>query len=560
MDSRITLNIPASTSSCQNNTFNSTDCCISKQTGGGGIKPVSHSNLTHFVYSYIFLILLSAPLIFCIFREDFSVKPVYEVRERRTLANAPDFATTPLSDLPKHLDSYFKDRMPFRQFFLPGYIYTYENILQTYVSEYVTGYANELFMNHAAYVVDAALGIRPLPLPVKEHIRLTAAGKHAYFLSKGIRYYLFSAPDKSTLYPEWLPFYANWINHRTWYSDQIETLKNANIRFFPLYDFLRQFKDNERLYDIKYDNEHWNGNALAHAYDHMAGILAKDNSIFRPVKYSEYYALQDVPVTWSVYGSEKTKFIGLRHNNDFNCSILPVQYRTDNYNKLCINKTIPKGGLWFFSDSYFGATHGSWGVTPFVHNVHTYIHRHCNMGSKAFTQLADETLKISWPDAVIEEFAERVAGPQHSAYDSKLRLLGDFWMKTQGIFLEDKTDFSSYILHNIDHHDSYSNEFAFKAGNKLTLKAPAIADDLGRVVVMGKLNVSANGLVRILYKDSETNTEKHQDFKIWKGSYIYHQTIHLKPFSKVQLSLQFLTPGRYSFGKIQEIDDLREIM
>ena len=153
-----------------------------------------------------------------------------------------------------------------------------------------------------------------------------------------------------------------------------------------------------------------------------------------------------------------------------------------------------------------------------------------------------------------------MGGPQHSLFDPKLRILGDYWMKTAGIFLELKTDLSAYSLQNIDPPNSASNELVFKPGNRLTLKAPVIADDLGRVVVMGQLNVPANGLVSILYRDSETNEEKHQTFKIWKGSHIYHETIHVKPFSKVSLSLQFLTPGKYSFGKIQEIDDLRERM
>ena len=524
---------------------------------GGGIKPVRHRYLTHFVFSYIFLILLSAPLLFILFGKDVSL---HLIGENRNLTNTPDFKTTPLRDLPKKWDQYFKDRTPFRQVFMPGYIFLYEKVLKTYVSEYVTGHGNELFMNHAAPVINAALGIRPYPLQAKENVRLSAAGKHAYYLSKGIPFYLFLPPDKSTLYPELLPFYASWIPHGTWYQEQVATLKKADIRFYPLNDFFTQFKDKERLYDVIYDNCHWNGNALVHVYDFMARELAKDNPVFAPVAYGKYYGSTEPVVSMSVYGSEKTTFIQLRQPEHFSCSILPAQYRTDRYHKICTNNKVSKGSLWFFSDSYFGATHGSAGVTPFVHNVHTYIHRHYGMGKKPYTQLADETLKFNRPDAVVEEFVERMGGPQHSLFDPKLRILGDYWMKTGGIFLEHKTDLSAYSLQNIDPPNSASNELVFKPGNRLTLKAPVIADDLGRVVVMGQLNVPANGLVSILYRDSETNEEKHQTFKIWKGSHIYHETIHVKPFSKVSLSLQFLTPGKYSFGKIQEIDDLRERM
>ena len=520
---------------------------------GGGIKPVRHSCLTQFVYSYIFLILLSVPLIFCLFREDFSIDVII-IGENRNLANPPDFRTAKLNDLPKLWDQYFKDRTPFRQIFMPGYVYVYEKLLRTFVVECVTGYGNEIFVNHVAPLINASLEVTPYNDLTKESVRLTAAGKYAYFLSKGIQYYLFLIPDKTTLYPEFLPFYANWIPHHTWYQEQVKTLDKARIKFFPLNDFLRQIKDQGRLYDVVYDNGHWTGMALAHAYDHMAGILAKDNPIFRPVAFNEYYGVDEVPVTFSVYGSEKTTFIRLKHPEDFRCSSLPAQYRTDGYHKICTNNTVSKGSLWFFSDSYFGGTHGSAGVTPFVHNVHTYIHRHYIMGKKPYTELADETLKFVKPDAVIEEFVERMGGPQHSIFDPKLRVLGDFWMKTGGIFLDHTTDLSSYSVQNIDRPNSASNELVFRPGNLLSLKTPAVADDLGRVVIMGQLNVPANGLVRIMYKDSETN------FRIRKGPQIFHETIHVKPYSKVSLSLQFLTPGRYSFGKIQEIDDLRERM
>ena len=527
---------------------------------GGGRRPVNHSCLAHFVFSYFFLILLSVPFIFSLFGKDVSL---HIIRENRNLSNVPDFKTTQIMDLPKRWEHYFNDRTPFRQVFMPGYIFIYEKVLKTYVSEYVTGKGNELFRKHAAPVIDAALGIRPYPSRVKENLRLTAAGKYAYFKSKGIPYYLFLVPDKSTIYPEFLPFYAKWIPHHTWYQDQVTTLNKAHVKFYPLKDFLCSLKNKARLYDVIYDNSHWNGNALVYVYDYMAKKLAKDNPIFKPVAADEYYGPELKQVTMSVYGNEYTNFIRLGHTENFSCSILPLQYQSWKYNKICNNKTISKGSLWFFSDSYFGLTHGSNAITPFVHNVHTYIHRHYQMGKKPFTKLADITLQFNRPDAVIDEFVERMGvHPEltHSKFDPLLRILADYWMKTGGIFLEHRTDLSAFSLQNIDHPNPASNELVFKPGSLLSLKVPAVADDLGRVVVMGQLNASANAVVRILYKDSETNPEKYQDFRIRKGPQIFHETIHVNPFSKVSLSLQFQTPGRYSFGKIQEIDDLRERM
>ena len=229
MDSKITSDTPAIEVKRAENSANKINGNFITEQASEERKAHCNSRTPHFVFSYLFLVLLSTPLVYLIFSHDVYLQLV---GENRILANVPDFKTTPLNDMPKLWDQYFQDKMPFRQVFMPGYIFTYEKILKTYVSEYVTGQGNDLFMNHAAPVLNAALGVIPYAEPWKEHVRLTAAGKHAYFMSKGIPFYLLVAPDKSTLYPELLPFYSNWIPHRTWYQEQISTLQKANIRLF----------------------------------------------------------------------------------------------------------------------------------------------------------------------------------------------------------------------------------------------------------------------------------------------------------------------------------------
>lgn len=509
-------------------------------------------NLSYYIFSLLFLTLLVSPIAFKLCKQDIWLNLV---GENRNLTKAPNFKASPLKDLPKLWDQYFKDRLPFRQVFMPGYIFAYEKVLKTYVSEYVTGYGDELFMNHAAPVINANLEIWPYPLQAKEHVRLTAAGKYAYFLSKGIPYYLFVASDKSTLYPEFMPFYSNWIPHHTWYQEQIATLSKAHFKFYPLNDFFLQFKGKERLYDVMFDNCHWNGNALVHIYNYMAKTLAKDNPIFEPVAYGEYYGREKKQVTMSVYGKEVTDFITLGHSDDYSCSLAPEPYRTDAYNQYCVNKTKNQGSLWFFSDSYFGETHGSYGVTPFVHNVKHYLHRHYGM-KKPFTQLAGETLSFNRPDAVIEEFVERMGGIQHTWNDPLLRVLGDFWMKTQGIFLDLRSDLTAFTLANAEFS---GNALTVQPGSRLALKEPVTADDLGRVVVMGKVDPPADCALRIHYQEDGA-PEQILDFGLPKAAPVFHQAVHVKPYAKVRLSVEFLTLGTYTLGQIKEIDDLKARM
>ena len=78
---------------------------------------------------------------------------------------------------------------------------------------------------------------------------------------------------------------------------------------------------------------------------------------------------------------------------------------------------------------------------------------------------------------------------------------------------------------------------------------------------MGKINSPANAVIRVFYREEgNSSEEKIQDIGIAQGAQVFHQTVYAKPYSKVKLSLQFLTPGKYRFEKIKEIDDLREKM
>ena len=115
-------------------------------------------------------------------------------------------------------------------------------------------------------------------------------------------------------------------------------------------------------------------------YPVINNILRKNNSnIFDNIEQGKDYSSYDKNVSSGVYGKEKTKFVKLNHMNNIFCGPLPknLQGRTNGYEKLCVNNDRDGGTLWFFSDSYFGNTHGSEAVTPFVHSAHNYLHDYC---------------------------------------------------------------------------------------------------------------------------------------------------------------------------------------
>ena len=554
---------------------------IFKVVTGGGIyfrKQIDKSNFKvkpSVIFSLFIFFILVLPLSVKIAGKAIHIDLI---QENRKLAVAPHFKEHNLKELTKMWDQYFNDRMPFRQIFLPAYIYTVESLLESYVFEYVTGKGNELFMNHAAPVVDAALQIRPYSLWSQEYLRLSAAGKYAFFYSKDIPYYQFIAPDKSTLYPDLLPFYSKWIKHEGWYKYQLDALKKANISFYDFKNVLDKTKYQQRFYDEKFDNCHWNGNALKIAYQYMAEVLSKDNPIFKAVEYQKYYSIYDTDVQAGVYGSDHTQFIKLNEEG-ISCSLPPedLLLQGNPYQKICINKNKSSGTLWFFSDSYFGQTHGSNAVTPFVHNVHTYYHSHYGL-SKPFTTVANERLEKYKPDAVVEEFVERMGGTIHATEDPLLRIMGDIYLKTGGFILDNtigSRDSSNNLniidgeISNIQLRENISSTkriaFSFKSKTKessFDFRNPVEADYLGRAVIMARYSSPEETTAKVYFKTDENTNENTVEQNIIKGTNTVHITVHVKPYQKVYLRFSpgAIENGEYAFENISEVNDLRARM
>lgn len=198
------------------------------------------SRLVNLLFLSIFTILLCLPITLKLVNIDVKWGLI---NENRNLAVAPTLNDLTLKDFFIKYDEFIKDNMPFRQFFLTSYIYVTENILKSYELEEITGKNNEKFYNTKTNpILEQNLGLYPYSDEAVEWLRLSEAGKYAFFYSKYIPYHLFIIPDKGTLYPEWMPFYSKWIIHDGWYNKQIEALNHANIPYYDLkkYWYLRK--------------------------------------------------------------------------------------------------------------------------------------------------------------------------------------------------------------------------------------------------------------------------------------------------------------------------------
>ncbi len=535
------------------------------------------SNYLTCLFSLIFVILIFLPISLRLLKIDFNWGLI---NENRSLVTKPKYKEYNLKDLTKLYDDYFKDRMPFRQFFLTSYIYLSENLLSSYELEEISGKDGDKFYNTKnAPIFEENLGLHPYPSDATEWLRLSEAGKYAYFYSKHIPYYLFIIPDKATLYPEKLPFYSTWINHEGWYKYQIDAINHAKIPFYNLKEILEKNKLNYRLYDKFFDNGHWNGNALITVYPYIDNVIHKNNNTLEFLQKNKDYSCYKKDVSFGVYGKETTTFVKLNNMDKISCGSLPqnIQGRTTGYEKLCVNNDRDKGTLWFFSDSYFGSTHGSEAVTPFVHLFHTYLHSHYTINHPyTFSKLATERFDNGFkPDAVIFEFVERQwGGGMYAYYDYLLRILGDIWLQTGGYLLDLNSNISDFnltnaqLLNKVNEADfDQKKRFVLNASNSdpiIKFKHSVTADYLGRAVVMAKYISPADSFAQVFYSTADSpniSEKKSVSQQIHAGENLVHLTVHVKPFEKVYLRFApGAVPGQYIFENIPEVEDLRKRM
>ena len=524
---------------------------------------ISIYHLIKYVFALLFAIIISIPVIFKLLGIDYSIS---DINENRHLADLPKYKETSLKDLPRVWDRYLNDRISLRQVFMPAYIWLWEKTLKSPVSEYVTGKNGELFMNHAAPVVSASLGLLPWNNQQKAELRVSTAGKFALFYSKGIEYYIVLIPDKTTLYPDLLPWYTDLIPHEGWYQTQFSQISKANVPFIALKEYFEKNSDKTRFYDKIFDNCHWNGNALNIAYQIISSKIFKNHPDLTPVTMPEYYELYDQEPDFFPYGRDHTQFIKLNNSNNFTCTEdFPNELKTSEYNKLCTNNSIANGSMWFFSDSYFGHTHGSEAITPFVHNYHTYWHRHYNidLSKNSYSLFIDHSIKFNKPDVVIESFVERMRGIVISYQDELIRTLGDYWLKTDGIILDQQISKDAFTLDQIEISNSEKSITIKTLGNdsKILFKDIFVADDLGRIYMAVMIKSDINAVAQLFYAAPHENFSESKSITkmIKKGENLFHFNLMVKPHEKIKLRFDPSNqPGTFIIQEIPELKDLRE--
>lgn len=239
-----------------------------------------------------FLLLIFLPLADMVFR----LSPEVQVGEKRRLAPAPRFAWRQPLDFLRQGDAYFRDHFGFRGPLVQLHNRIVTGCLDSSPSEKVIiGRQGWLYLGRGAYFnneIDYFRSSQPFTLQELQQFKTVLEQRRAWLRRRGIRYLFMLAPNKSTIYPEYVPAAYNKVHDRSRMDQLVDYLsRHSDVEVLDLRPALLREKRRMRIYH-KTDT-HWNDlggyfayrEMIRHLQQHFEDIqpLSKNDVTIRPV-------------------------------------------------------------------------------------------------------------------------------------------------------------------------------------------------------------------------------------------------------------------------------------
>lgn len=141
-------------------------------------------------------------------------------------------------------------------------------------SKVLVGKADWLFLrNDTNRIVEQNNGTLKLAESELEKWLRTLETRFAVLKTLGIKYYFLIAPNKESIYPEYLPSNYELCDDRTVYQ-LINACKSYNLPLHYPIDILKPYKSKYQIYPS--GDTHWNGIGAFIAYEYIMSIIKKD--------------------------------------------------------------------------------------------------------------------------------------------------------------------------------------------------------------------------------------------------------------------------------------------
>ncbi len=359
----------------------------------------------NYLIFYISCLLLLAPLVGLVFPD---LNPKTDLVENRKLADFPKFNLNKITDYPEAFEGYFDDHFGFRSFLikLNGKYKRKVFGIKEEKAKVLSGKDEWLFFTGNDSVED----YRGLSTFTPEHLEKWAdilTKKQEYLKSVGVDYLFVVAPNKSSIYPEYLPDWMTKVAPQTPLDQLLSYLKRrTDLNVLDLRDSLLAKKNNGVLLYHPTDT-HWNSMGAFVGYREIMAHLG--------LPFTRH-ALSDHDVDLSFApkrGGDLAKMLGIQSEvRETAPQVVPIHMTATKQFDFpgpprdilmqAEDRTLPR--LLVFRDSFSEA------LIPFLSESFSYS-RYVWSGWGEDTPIK-RLLEESTPDVVIEEWVERLVNEE----------------------------------------------------------------------------------------------------------------------------------------------------
>jgi len=222
----------------------------------------------------LFLAWLFLPLAMAGLRRPSALGPV-KVKEA---VQRPVLGGRPLADFLRDFALYYEKSNPVRPLLIPKYMaFKLYSLGMSSVSSVVVGRENWLFVGHETEKIDELryfLGCNLMSEETMAQWLQVLTERQRWLESRGIAYLLVIAPNKSTIYPEYMP--AIYPRGRRTRLDQLAGFMERRAAGFPLLDLRPVMKEGKKTRLIYWPADtHWNDFGKQLAYREIVRVLSR---------------------------------------------------------------------------------------------------------------------------------------------------------------------------------------------------------------------------------------------------------------------------------------------
>jgi hypothetical protein len=385
--------------------------------------------------------------------------------ENRVLQTKLRLGGIPYKNWPDKINSWLNDSISFRSVAIDYYKIVWERCFRGSVGKRVQGRNGEFF---ARGEVMRLLGTNPIPFKRIRETKYAIASTQALCQLNGIPYMCFFIPDKSTLYQADIASYLlpgsglSFAQQKgeSYRQQLLRELEGETLNFYDLYPLLAESMKEGRVYNRKFDTDHWNAHGLMIGYEFIKDKMIKQ----RPEEFSSSTNSAILEFHTEQFEDENVVHIKFANPEDFNMINNRLPELISNYSEIgpkdwkapvyIENPSKTKGRLFISSDSFLKNSksvdefcNGYGKIFPLVGDVHRYLHMHYDHMTPNRIKSVIENYH---PDFYVEEFVEHDTYRFRTCKDPYMLILADFLLQTTSarILTPQETPLASLSSHN----------------------------------------------------------------------------------------------------------------